>query len=136
MSTPPSLPPSGSGPNGPLSDDALVDHYVTTRAGGDLRKAVDMLIKSNRDLHIELRNLRAAGVEAAKQRALAAIGDRPEDAGDIDAAADMVIAACDGDARAAVKATLVANGYLETELDRIAELVSPGFARGRIRPAG
>jgi len=136
MSPPPSLPPSGSGPNGPLSDDALVDHFVAAHAGGDLRKAVDILIKSTRELRVELRNLRAAGLEAAKQRSVAASKDMPADTRDIEAAVDTVIAACDGDARAALKATLVANSYLETELDRIAELVSPGFARGRIRPAG
>ena len=136
MSPPPSLPPSGSGPNGPLSDDAIVDHYVMAQAGGDLRKAVDMLIKSNRNLRVELRNLRAAGLEAAAQRSVAASDDMPDHASDIEAAVETVIAACDGDTRAALRATLVASSYLETELDRIAELVSPGFARGRIRPAG
>ena len=141
MSTPPTL-PSGGGPNGPVSDDALVDHFVANYADGDPRTAVSLLIRSNRSLMAELRSLRGSGLDAAAQRSIAARDEiAPRDTvGDgtdgIEAAADMVIAACDGDARAALKATLVANSYLESELDRICDLVSPGFARGRLRPAG
>jgi hypothetical protein len=36
------------------------------------------------------------------------------------AAADQAIAACDGDAREAVKALIVANAFLETDLDKLA----------------
>jgi hypothetical protein len=46
-----------------------------------------------------------------------------------DAAADQAIAACGGDAREAVKALLVANDFLETELRA---KVSKGYARGRL----
>ena len=35
----------------------------------------------------------------------------------LDAAADQVIAACDGDVRAAVRALIVAKGLLEVELN-------------------
>ena len=37
----------------------------------------------------------------------------------LDAAADQVIAACDGDVRAAVRALIVAKGLLEVELNDV-----------------
>jgi hypothetical protein len=53
----------------------------------------------------------------------------PQPDGDrLDAAADRAIAACDGDVRAALKAMIVANGYLEAEMR---QLVSNGYARGK-----
>src|SRR5260370_42575703 len=48
----------------------------------------------------------------------------------LDAAVDAAIAACGGDARAAVRALIVANNYLEAEVKRLAEAVSSGFTRG------
>jgi hypothetical protein len=45
----------------------------------------------------------------------------------LDAAADQAIAACGGDAREAVKALLVANEFLEAEIE---EKVSRGYLRG------
>jgi hypothetical protein len=53
----------------------------------------------------------------------------------LEAEVDEAIAICGGDARAALRATLVANAYLEAEVDRLTEAISPGFARGRIRNA-
>jgi hypothetical protein len=50
---------------------------------------------------------------------------------DLDVAADQAIAACGGDAREAVKALLVANDFLEAQLDEIRSSVSAGYARGR-----
>jgi hypothetical protein len=50
---------------------------------------------------------------------------------DLDTAADQAIAACGGDAREAVKALLVANDFLEAELDGLRASVSTGYARGR-----
>jgi len=41
------------------------------------------------------------------------------DADQLDAAADQAIAACGGDAREAVKALIVANHFLETELEKL-----------------
>jgi hypothetical protein len=35
--------------------------------------------------------------------------------------------------RAAIRALLLANSYLEAEVERLAEAVSRGFARGRVR---
>jgi hypothetical protein len=49
------------------------------------------------------------------------------DAQALEAAADQAIAACGGDAREAVKALLVANEFLEREIE---EKVSWGYLRG------
>ena len=51
--------------------------------------------------------------------------------GDLDAAADQAIAACGGDAREAVKALIVANGFLETQVEELRASVSAGYSRGR-----
>jgi hypothetical protein len=45
---------------------------------------------------------------------------------------DQAIAACGGDLRATIKALLIANAYLEAELDSVIESVSKGYARGRL----
>ena len=50
---------------------------------------------------------------------------------DLDLAADQAIAACGGDAREAVKALLVANDFLETQLAELRSSVSAGYSRGR-----
>jgi hypothetical protein len=49
------------------------------------------------------------------------------DAGRLETAADQAIAACGGNAREAVKALLVANEFLEAELEA---QVSRGYMRG------
>jgi hypothetical protein len=46
---------------------------------------------------------------------------------------DQVIEACAGDPRAAIKALLVANSFLEAELERAHSLLSKGFVRGKFR---
>jgi hypothetical protein len=51
----------------------------------------------------------------------------------LDTAADQVIAACDGDVRAAVRALIVAKGLLEVELNDVYAATAKGFARGRIK---
>ena len=55
--------------------------------------------------------------------------DITEDSRSFDAAVDAAIQACGGDARAAVRALIVANNYLESEVKRLAEAVSSGFTR-------
>lgn len=45
----------------------------------------------------------------------------------LDAAADLAIAACGGDLRSAIRALILANEYLEWELE---QNVSRGFLRG------
>ncbi|MCS3763037.1 hypothetical protein ML401_25740 [Bradyrhizobium sp. 62B] len=50
---------------------------------------------------------------------------------DLETAADQAISACGGDARKAVKALIVANDFLETQLDGLWRKVSTGYTRGR-----
>ena len=45
------------------------------------------------------------------------------------------LAICGGDAIAALRITLIANAFLETEADRLSAAVSSGFARGKVRKA-
>jgi hypothetical protein len=52
---------------------------------------------------------------------------------DLGNAADLAIAACGGDARETVKALIVANDFLEAQLDELRLKVSTGYARGRVR---
>jgi hypothetical protein len=49
------------------------------------------------------------------------------DADELEAAADQAIAACGGDAREAVKALIVANRFLETDLEKVRAAVSLGY---------
>ena len=50
-----------------------------------------------------------------------------------EAAVDQAIATCGGDLRATIKALLIANEFLESELERVSVQVSNGYARGRAR---
>ena len=54
-------------------------------------------------------------------------------AASIEAEVDEAIAVCGGDARAALRAALVANAYLEAEVERLTKAISTGFARGQLR---
>ena len=54
------------------------------------------------------------------------------DADQLEAAADQAIAACGGDAREAVKALIVANHFLETDLEKLKAAASTGYARGKL----
>jgi hypothetical protein len=51
----------------------------------------------------------------------------------LETATDQVIAACDGDVRAAVRALIIAKGLLEAELNDVYAATSKGYARGRIK---
>lgn len=51
----------------------------------------------------------------------------------LEAAVDQAIAVCDGDMRAAVRALLVANNHLESEIAELMRAVSHAYARGRFR---
>jgi stage V sporulation protein SpoVS len=55
------------------------------------------------------------------------------DADHLEAATDQAIAACGGDARAAVKALIVANEFLESEVCDLMQAVSHAYARGRFQ---
>ncbi len=56
------------------------------------------------------------------------------DTDQLEAAADQAIAACGGDAREAVKALIVANQFLETELEKLRAATATGYARGKLLP--
>jgi len=49
----------------------------------------------------------------------------------LEAATDQAIAACGGDARAAVRALIVANEFLESEVKELQAAVSNGYARAK-----
>jgi hypothetical protein len=55
------------------------------------------------------------------------------DAEQLDAATDQAIAACGGNAREAVKALIVANEFLESEVGELMRAVSQAYARGRFK---
>jgi hypothetical protein len=52
---------------------------------------------------------------------------------DFDAETDEAIALCGGDVRAALKATLIANAFLEKQIETITEMLSAGYGRGQVR---
>jgi hypothetical protein len=56
------------------------------------------------------------------------------DADRLEDATDQAISACGGDARDAVKALIVANEYLESEICELMQAVSHAYARGRFKP--
>ncbi len=51
----------------------------------------------------------------------------------IEAEVQQAIDLCNGDLRAALRATLIANAFLEAEVERLSAAVSAGFSRGKIR---
>ena len=54
-----------------------------------------------------------------------------QDADELEAAVDQAIAACDGDMRSAIRALIVANDFLETEVSELTKAVSHAYVRGR-----
>jgi hypothetical protein len=56
------------------------------------------------------------------------------DTDQLEAAADQALAICGGDARETIKALIVANHFLETELEKLRASVSTGYARGKLVP--
>jgi stage V sporulation protein SpoVS len=54
-------------------------------------------------------------------------------AGQLEEAADQAIAACGGDLRAALKAMIVANEFLESEVCELMQSVSHAYVRGRFK---
>lgn len=44
---------------------------------------------------------------------------------------DEVLAICDGDTRAALRTLLIANAYLDAEVERLQTLISKGYSRRR-----
>ena len=50
---------------------------------------------------------------------------------ELEIAVDQAISACGGDMRATIRALIVANEYLETEVGELMKAVSHAYARGR-----
>jgi hypothetical protein len=55
------------------------------------------------------------------------------DADRLEVAADEAIVACGGNAREAVRALIVANEFLESEVCELMQAVSHAYARGRFK---
>jgi hypothetical protein len=58
--------------------------------------------------------------------------DPIDDAG-LEAAVEQAIAACGGDLRATIRALIVANNYLESEVTELMKAVSHAYTRGRFQ---
>ena len=56
---------------------------------------------------------------------------RPGDEEGLETAVDQAISACGGDMRATIRALVVANEYLESEVGELMKAVSHAYARGR-----
>ena len=52
---------------------------------------------------------------------------------ELEAAVDEAIEACDGDLRATIRALIVANNFLESEVGELMKAVSHAYARGRFQ---
>jgi hypothetical protein len=53
--------------------------------------------------------------------------------GELEEAVDQAIAACDGDLRATIRALIVANNFLESEVSELMKAVSHAYTRGRFQ---
>ena len=59
---------------------------------------------------------------------------KPDEQDDgLEAAVEQAIAGCDGDMRAAIRALIVANNFLESEISELKKAVSHAYTRGRFR---
>lgn len=52
---------------------------------------------------------------------------------ELEAAIDCAIAACDGDLRATIRALIVANHFLESEVSSLIKAISHAYTRGRFQ---
>jgi hypothetical protein len=52
---------------------------------------------------------------------------------ELEIAVDQAISACGGDTRATIRALIVANEYLESEVAELMKAVSRAYARGRFK---
>ena len=57
----------------------------------------------------------------------------PSEESELETAVDQAIAACGGDVRATVRALIVANNFLESEVSELMKAVSHAYSRGRFR---
>ena len=56
---------------------------------------------------------------------------RSEEDNELETAVNQAISACGGDTRATIRALIVANEYLESEVAELMKAVSHAYARGR-----
>ena len=56
---------------------------------------------------------------------------KPEETDELESSVDQAISACGGDLRATIRALILANAYLETEVGELMKAVSHAYARGR-----
>ena len=54
-----------------------------------------------------------------------------QDTEGLEADVELAIAACEGDMRATIRALIVANNYLESEVGELMKAVSHAYVRGR-----
>jgi len=64
---------------------------------------------------------------------MSSVSEPNEQDDELEAAVDQAIAACGGDTRAAVRALIVANDFLESEVAQLMTAVSHAYTRGRFR---
>ena len=64
---------------------------------------------------------------------MSSVSQGNEQDGELEAAVDQAIDACGGDTRAAVRALIVANNFLESEIAELTKAVSHAYTRGRFR---
>ena len=79
------------------------------------------------------RNMLSASPSAGPARMSSRSQPDTQDDDGLEAAVDQAIAACGGDMRSAVRALIVANEYLETEVGELMKAVSHAYARGRFQ---
>jgi hypothetical protein len=58
---------------------------------------------------------------------------KSEEHDELETAVDQAISACGGDTRATIRALIVANEYLESEVGELMKAVSHAYARGRFK---
>jgi hypothetical protein len=58
---------------------------------------------------------------------------RSEEGDELEIAVDQAISACGGDTRATIRALIVADEYLESEVAELMKAVSRAYARGRFK---
>lgn len=56
---------------------------------------------------------------------------KSEESDELESAVNQAISACGGDMRATIRALILANDYLETEVGELMKAVSRAYARGR-----
>jgi hypothetical protein len=99
--------------------DAVVISSETRRLLGDLFECHELAPVRPKGFHTAVCAHQVLGEKACESRFKALHGAQ-------------AIAVCGGDAREAVKSLIVANHFLETDLERLRAAVSTGYARGKL----